>query len=119
MGTLFLLVLFAKRCKGIFGAFRQKYGNQLAQVQAQKKGVGQVVCLSHGQRHVFYLITRQKAYNKPSYADIEMCLVELRKSCEKNGVFNLALPRELGAGLEGLQEKYIKEALFTTFSGTY
>lgn len=75
------------------------------------------MCINHGQRHVFFLITRQKSYNKPSYSDIEMCLVELRKSCEKYGVYNLALPRELGAGLEALQEKYIKETLFTVFSG--
>lgn len=46
-----------------------------------------------------------------------MCLVELRKACEKLGVYQLALPRELGAGLEGLQEKYIKDVLFTVFHG--
>lgn len=46
-----------------------------------------------------------------------MCLVELRKTCEKLGVNHLALPRELGTGLEGLQEKYIKDVLFTAFNG--
>jgi hypothetical protein len=43
--------------------------------------------------------------------------MELRRACEKNGVYNLALPRELGAGLENLPEKYIKDALFTVFQG--
>lgn len=95
-------------------SFRQKISNQLSMVQAQKKSVGQVASIAHGQRHFFFLITRQKSYNKPSYADFEMCLVELRKSCEKLGVLNLAFPRELDSGL---QEKYVKEALFTVFNG--
>lgn len=95
-------------------AFRQKISNQLSMVQAQKKSVGQVASIAHGQRHFFFLITRQKSYNKPSYADFEMCLVELRKHCEKLGVLNLAFPRELDAGL---QEKHVKEALFTVFNG--
>ena len=102
---------------GVTGAFRQKYAKQIAQLQAQKKTVGQVAFVAVQKHHVFFMITRQKAYNKPSYADIEMCLVELRKACEQLGVLELALPRELGAGLEGLQEKYIKEALFTVFGG--
>jgi hypothetical protein len=96
-------------------SFRQKIGNQLSLVQAQKKSVGQVASIAHGQRHVFYLITRQKSYNKPSYSDFEMCCVELRKNCEKLGVLNLALSRELDSGL---QEKYVKETLFTVFNGT-
>jgi hypothetical protein len=95
---------------------RQKYGNQLSQVP--KRTVGQVTAITQGQRHIFFLITRQKSYNKPSYSDIESCLVELRKSCEKNRVLSLAIPRELGDGLEGLQEKHIKQVLFTVFSGT-
>ncbi|CAO3653412.1 unnamed protein product [Mucor hiemalis] len=104
--------------KGITGAFRQRYGNQVPQIQAQKKTVGQVAAIAIQQnRYVFYMITKQKSYNKPNYADIEMCLVELRKACEKLGVNQLALPRELGAGLEGLQEKYIKDVLFTAFNG--
>ena len=95
-------------------AFRQKISNQLSMVQAQKKSVGQVASVAHGQRHFFFLITRQKSYNKPSYADFEMCLVELRKHCEKLGVLNLAFPRDLDGGL---QDKYVKEALFTVFNG--
>jgi hypothetical protein len=111
------LCLRCEREIGITGAFRQRYGNQLSQIQAQKKTVGQVASVPTQQRYVFYMITRQKSYNKPNYADIEMCLVELRKACEKLGVYQLALPRVLGAGLEGLQEKYIKDVLFTVFNG--
>jgi hypothetical protein len=108
-----------QKTKGITGAFRQRYGYQLSQLQAQNKTVGQVASIPIQQkRYVFYLITRQKSYNKPNYSDIEMCLVELRKACEKLGVYQLALPRELGAGLEGLQEKYIKDVLFTVFNGS-
>ncbi|KAI8879453.1 hypothetical protein K501DRAFT_336061 [Backusella circina FSU 941] len=103
--------------KGITGAFRQRFSSLLPQLQAQKKTVGQVASLSIQKRFVFYLITRPKTYNKTNLGDIEMCLMELRKACEKHGVYNLALPRELGAGLENLPEKYIKDVLFTVFQG--
>lgn len=100
--------------KGVTNAFRQRYGNQLS---AQKKTVGQVAFIAtQHKRHVFYLIITLKSYNKPNYSDIETCLVELRKLCEQLGVNNLALPRELGVGL---QEKYIKDVLFNVFQGTF
>ncbi|KAI9486456.1 MAG: hypothetical protein EXX96DRAFT_614286 [Benjaminiella poitrasii] len=103
--------------KGISAVFRQRYANHLLQVQAQKKTIGQVATTVQDQRHVFYLIMRQKPYNKPRYIDLESCLVELRKSCEKNGINRLALSRESGAGFEGVQEKHMKEILFTVFDG--
>ncbi|KAI9265725.1 hypothetical protein EDC94DRAFT_658021 [Helicostylum pulchrum] len=98
--------------KGVTGSIRQRLANQLSQVQ--KKSVGQVGYFTVQQkRHVFYLVTRQKSYNKPSVNDIETCFIELRKLCDKLNVFNLALPREL----EGLQEKYLKDVLFNVFQG--
>ncbi|KAI8079369.1 hypothetical protein BDF21DRAFT_452558 [Thamnidium elegans] len=98
--------------KGVTGSIRQRLANQLS--QAHKKSVGQVGYFTLQQkRHVFYLVTRQKSYNKPSVNDIETCLIELRKVCEKLNVYNLALPREL----EGLQEKYLKDVLFNVFQG--
>ncbi|KAI8968955.1 hypothetical protein BDF20DRAFT_135890 [Mycotypha africana] len=103
--------------KGITGTLRQKFGNQLLQVQMQKKQVGQVASIIHGQRHIFYMITRQKSYNKTTYSNMERCLIELRRLCEKEGVYSLVLPRQLGGGLDGLQEKYIKDTIFTVFQG--
>ncbi|KAI9020175.1 hypothetical protein CLU79DRAFT_836223 [Phycomyces nitens] len=101
----------------ISATFRQKFGN-VHQLQAQKKSVGQVACLSLGQRrHVFYLITRPRIYNRPSYADLEACLIALRNTCESLGVLSLAIPQELGTGLDALQEKHVKDYLFKTFSG--
>ncbi|KAI8384300.1 uncharacterized protein BYT42DRAFT_256178 [Radiomyces spectabilis] len=103
--------------KGIAVAFRQQFGG-LQQLQAQKKSVGQVAHLAISpKRHVFYLITRHKAYNKASYGDLERCLMELRKMCETLGVLHLALPHELGVGLDGFQEKYVKEVIFKVFHG--
>ncbi|KAG0174217.1 hypothetical protein DFQ28_000015 [Apophysomyces sp. BC1034] len=102
--------------KGIAAVFRQRFGG-IHQLQAQKKSVGQVAHLAIQKRHVFYLITRAKVYNKSSYADLEACMIELRNSCESLGVWSLVLPRELGAGLDGLQEKHIKDILFKAFHG--
>ncbi|KAI7869015.1 hypothetical protein BDF14DRAFT_1786936 [Spinellus fusiger] len=103
--------------KGISCIFRQRFGG-IQQLQAQKKSVGQVACLPlRSRQYAFYLITRPKIYNRPNYADLEACLTELRRVCESLGVLSLAIPHELGTGLDVLQEKYVKDALFKIFSG--
>ncbi|KAI7906911.1 uncharacterized protein BX663DRAFT_494176 [Cokeromyces recurvatus] len=104
-------------CKGVSAIFRQRYANHLLQVQAQRKTLGQIAMTIHEQRHIFYLIMRHKLYNKPRFIDLETCLIELRKSCERNGIKTLALSREQGTGFEGFPEKHMKELLFTVFDG--
>ncbi|CEP13667.1 hypothetical protein [Parasitella parasitica] len=95
-------------------AFKQNVGSKLSMLQAQKKPVGQALSLPDGQRHIFFSITRQKSYNAPSYSNLQVCLDELRGICEKQGILNLAIPKDLDADL---QEKHIKEVLFNVFSG--
>ncbi|KAG1447663.1 hypothetical protein G6F56_009186 [Rhizopus delemar] len=86
--------------------------SRLGQPQVQKKKVGQVAVQQQQKRFIFYLILKPKSYNKPSYGHLETCLIELRKACETFGVQSLAIPRELE---EGLQDKYVKQALFDVF----
>ncbi|KAI9253622.1 hypothetical protein BY458DRAFT_493164 [Sporodiniella umbellata] len=88
--------------------------SKLGQPQLQKKKVGQIAAQQVQKRFFFYLVTKQKTYNKPSYSSLEACLIELRKACESQDVQSLAIPRELE---EGLQEKYIKQCLFDVFQG--
>ncbi|KAI8638836.1 hypothetical protein BD408DRAFT_422328 [Parasitella parasitica] len=95
-------------------AFKPDVGSKLSMLQAHKKPVGQVLSLPDGQRHIFFLVTRQRSYNTPSISSLQMCLKELRDICEKQGISNLAISKDLEAGLE---EKHLKEILFTVFSG--
>ncbi|KAI9496803.1 hypothetical protein BDB00DRAFT_807206 [Zychaea mexicana] len=107
--------------KGVASAFKQRFGNHQHQLQTQKRVVGQVVHItvagasSPVKRHVFYLISRAKVYNRTNYADFEACLVQLRKATEQLGVWRLAVPHDFGT--DGLQEKHIKELLFKVFHG--
>ncbi|KAI7851541.1 hypothetical protein BDC45DRAFT_516009 [Circinella umbellata] len=104
--------------KGIASEFKQRYGNNHHhQLQAQKRSVGQVVHIgsSSSKRHVFYLISRPKVYNRTNYTDFEACLIQLRKATEQLGVWRLSLTQDLGT--DGLQDKHIKELLFKTFDG--
>ncbi|KAI9254610.1 hypothetical protein BDA99DRAFT_518844 [Phascolomyces articulosus] len=104
--------------KGIASGFKQRYGNHQHHLQAQKRTVGQVVHVSaspSSKRHVFYLISRPKVYNRTNYADFEACLIQLRRATEQLGVWRLAVPQDFGT--DGLQDKHIKDLLFKTFHG--
>ncbi|KAI8143743.1 hypothetical protein BJV82DRAFT_609258 [Fennellomyces sp. T-0311] len=102
--------------KGVASGFKQRYGNHQQYLQAHKRAVGQVVHIAASpKRHVFYLISRAKVYNRTSYTDLEACLVQLRKASEQLGVWRLAVTQDFGT--DGLQSKHIKELLFKTFHG--
>jgi hypothetical protein len=101
---------------GVSVLFKQRFGG-VPQLQAQKKKVGHVVHQVKDKKHIFYLVSKQRACSRPSYADLELCFVELMKSCTKFNVKTLAIPCELGDGLEVLETKYVKEILIKTFGG--
>ncbi|CAG8605867.1 12688_t:CDS:1 [Acaulospora colombiana] len=78
--------------KGIADIFRKKY-NGIPELKSQNKEVGQVASLRRDDRYIFYLITKLSAYGKPTEADFEKSLAELRKLCEEFGVKGLSVPR--------------------------
>lgn len=54
---------------GVALQMRRKFGN-LAQLRSLHKKVTEVASLEIADRHIFYLITKEKFWQKPTYADI-------------------------------------------------
>ncbi|GAB5585373.1 ADP-ribose glycohydrolase oard1 [Umbelopsis nana] len=100
--------------KGVSMLFKQHFGG-VPHLQAQKKSVGHIVHQVKDRKHIFYLVSKQRVCSRPSYADLELCFVELLKLCAKFNVKTLAIPGELGEGLEILEDKCVKEILIKTF----
>lgn len=98
--------------------FRKHFGG-IPHLQAQKKTVGHIAHQVKDRKHIFYLVSKQRACSRPTYADLELCFVELLKLCAKFKVKTLAIPFELGEGLEMLDSKYVKEILMKTFGGNW
>ncbi|KAH8553513.1 hypothetical protein BGW37DRAFT_262634 [Umbelopsis sp. PMI_123] len=116
MLDLTCLFHFQSTITGISALFKQRFGG-VTQLQSQKKKVGHVVHQVNDRKHIFYLVSKQRACSRPSYADLELCFFELRKYCAKFNVKTLAIPYELGEGLEVLESKFVKEILIKTFGG--
>ncbi|CAG0887714.1 unnamed protein product [Darwinula stevensoni] len=99
--------------KGIAAIFKKKFAG-VSELQTQKKSVGEVAILKRGDRHVYYLITKAKYFEKPTYAAVEKSLNAMKKHCEEHGVKALAMPR-IGCGLDGLEWKQMNEIIEKVF----
>ena len=78
---------------------------------------GGVAVLKRGQRFVYYLITKEKYWNKPTYQTLRNSLEAMRSHCQKNRVTNVSMPR-IGCGLDGLNWNKVVEIVKGVFSNT-
>lgn len=98
-----------KMMKGISLQFRRKFGtvDKLRQLQ---KTAPDVALIETDNRTIFYLITKEHFWQKPSYEQLFYCLQKLKQLCEENNISKLACPR-LGAGLDGLKWEKVRSML--------
>lgn len=82
-----------------------------------EKKKGQVAVLKSGKRFIYYLITRAKATEKPTYDDLRESLEDMKKHCVVNDVQTLAMS-QLGCGLDRLEWKKVKEKICEVFADT-
>ena len=101
--------------KGIATLFKQKFGG-VDELRNQNRQVGQVAVLSRCGRHIYYLISKERYWQKPTYNSLRQCLVELRNHMLGHAVHQLAIPR-LGCGLDGLLWKKVQPMIVQVFSG--
>ncbi|XP_039439698.1 ADP-ribose glycohydrolase OARD1-like isoform X1 [Culex pipiens pallens] len=98
---------------GIAVRFKQLFKG-VDELRAQSVGVGGVAVLKDGGRFVYYLITKEGSYDKPTYGDLTRSLEAMRKHMLENGAKKLAIPR-IGCGIDGLEWPKVKGILNTTF----
>ncbi|ETN66590.1 hypothetical protein AND_001624 [Anopheles darlingi] len=98
---------------GIAVKFKQVFG-KVDDLKAQKIGVGGVAVLRDPPRYVYYLVTKNSSYQKPTYADLRKSLEAMREHMAANGVGKLAIPR-IGCGIDGLEWDKVKEMLNSVF----
>lgn len=89
-----------KMSKGIAQQFRRKFG-QLSQLRQQAKSVNDVAYIQLDNRTIFYLITKEFHWSKPTYESMFATLGKLKGLCEQKQISDLAFPR-LGCGLDKL-----------------
>ena len=99
--------------KGVAVIFRDTFGG-IDELRRQSRRVGKVAVLPWGDCSIFYLITKPKYWNKPTYSDLEKTLVELRTNLVDKKLTKLAMPK-IGCGLDGLEWPKVRAIIENVF----
>ena len=98
---------------GIAVDFKEKFGG-LDELRRQRMGVGDVGVIRRNGRYIYYLVTKDRYYDKPSMSSLRAALLAMRESIVANGVQRLAMPK-IGCGLDRLNWDEVKELIISTF----
>ncbi|KAL4104074.1 hypothetical protein QTP88_019387 [Uroleucon formosanum] len=102
-----------KMTHGVAVQMRRKFGN-LTQLRRLQKKVTEVASLEITDRNIFYLLTKEKFWQKPTCEDIFQSLQNLKKICQERKVTRLACPR-LAIDRDGIKWETVRSMLYYTF----
>ncbi|XP_061392273.1 ADP-ribose glycohydrolase OARD1-like [Musca vetustissima] len=98
---------------GIAVKFKQLYGG-VNELLAQAVQTGGVAVLKDNKRFIYYLVTKDQSWDKPTYSSLRSSLEEMRKHLKSNNVEKLAMPR-IGCGIDGLEWDKVNAELIEVF----
>lgn len=99
--------------KGIALEFRNRFG-RINELQ-QQRGVVRVLRHEAFYTHIFYLVTKEKYWQKPTYESLHASLLELRRYIVTENIGSLAIPL-LGCGLDRLDWSTVRVMIQNVFS---
>jgi O-acetyl-ADP-ribose deacetylase (regulator of RNase III) len=108
--------------KGIATKFRNDFGcvEEMKQlVVDDSMEVPSIIALFHkpSNRFIYYLITKARYFDKPTYASLRACLEMLKDHMVANKVAQLSIP-ELGCGLDRLKWSQVAKDICDVFKDT-
>ncbi|XP_030623267.1 ADP-ribose glycohydrolase OARD1 isoform X2 [Chanos chanos] len=98
---------------GIAVLFRKKF-HGVEELKKQHKLPGQCAVLERSGRYIYYLITKEKYFHKPTYDTLRQSLQAMKVHCLSNGVTHVSMPR-IGCGLDRLKWEKVSEILEEVF----
>uniref|UniRef100_A0A3B3Y782 Macro domain-containing protein n=1 Tax=Poecilia mexicana TaxID=48701 RepID=A0A3B3Y782_9TELE len=102
--------------KGIAVLFKKNFGRVDA-LKEQKKLAGECAVLTHDRRFIYFLITKKKASQKPTYISLRQSLEAVKSHCLENNVKIISQPR-IGCGLDELEWSKVSQILQDVFKQT-
>ena len=101
---------------GIAVAFKATFGG-VADLQRQKATPGGLAVLRRNKRYVYYLVTKTRHFDKPTYKTLRRSLVCMRTHCQSHAVKHLCMP-VIGCGLDGLIWEKVSSLIQEVFAGS-
>ena len=80
--------------------------------KGEKKGG--LAVLKRDNRYIYYLVTKEKYFHKPTYGTLRSSLVRMRDHAIKHNVTDIALP-QIGCGLDKLEWPRVKKEIHEVF----
>lgn len=94
---------------GIAVTFSNLFGSK-DELKNQNVNIGEVAWLYRDGRYIYYLVTKENYWNKPTYDNFRNSIKNLFILCEKHNVKSLSIPK-LGCGLDRLQWDKVKQII--------
>ena len=101
---------------GIAVVFKRKFG-RLDELRSQQVKVGGVAVIKEESRFIYYLVTKERYFHKPSYETLTSSLQSMKDHAEQNQVKLISMPL-LGCGLDRLQWSSVLTILHNIFDST-
>ncbi|KAL9645753.1 hypothetical protein ABK040_003485 [Willaertia magna] len=102
--------------KGIALLFKNKF-KKVNELKDQNCKTGGMCFLKEENRFIYYLVTKQRYFYKPTYETLENSLKCMKEHILQNNVKKLSMPL-IGCGLDKLQWNNVKEILVKLFKDT-
>ncbi|KAE9544140.1 hypothetical protein AGLY_001829 [Aphis glycines] len=106
-----------KMNKGLAAQIKNKFGDASAQLKNLKPMVGEAIPINMGNRTIYYLITKQKYFLKPTYDNIKTTLQNLKKTMNKLHDYKIAIPT-IAAGLNKRNWSMTKQLIYHEFQNS-
>jgi O-acetyl-ADP-ribose deacetylase (regulator of RNase III) len=102
--------------KGIAVSFRQRFGclEELRNLGLQVGGAAVIVL---NDRFIYYLVTKARYWEKPSYETLKSSLEKMKSHALSQGVTQICLPR-IGCGLDKLEWSVVRSIIDDLFRET-
>merc|ERR1712154_397846 len=101
---------------GIASLFKKKFGG-FKELQQQRAAVGECGILSRQNRFVYYMITKKRTNQKPTYETIEDSICFMKTHAVNNNVSHICLPK-IGCGLDKLKWSKVRKIIKNVFADT-
>lgn len=98
---------------GIALTFKNKFG-KVDELMKQNRFIGSAPFIMSNDKFIYYLVTKEKYYQKPEIGNLILCLINMRKHLIANNIKHISIPK-LGCGLDGLSWLTVKGHIYNIF----